>query len=157
MKTFVGNNNAFVVVWYDQSGAGRNLSQANANATDYGRQPRIVNNGIIERENERPFIRFFGTGGTVNYNSLNLSTNNTTQAGPLFIVNKFSGATGFILGSNSIYNYHSTPNSTLYNTSFTSNSIKNGSLWQNSTLVPTTTNGVWNTALMVNSIRSQSS
>ena len=120
IKSFVGNKSAFVVTWFDQSGAGRNLAQATA-----ALQPRIVNNGVIDRENGKPFIRFFGTASSTNYNSLNLATNNTTQAGPIFIVNEFAGSTGFILGSTSVYNYHSTPNSTLYNTSWTSAAIRN--------------------------------
>jgi hypothetical protein len=57
MKTFVGANSAFVTIWYDQSGNGRNATQA---AT--GSQPRIVNAGVIEYQNNMPSIRFLGLG-----------------------------------------------------------------------------------------------
>ncbi|MBC7863138.1 MAG: T9SS type A sorting domain-containing protein [Bacteroidia bacterium] len=56
LKTFVGANSAFVTIWYDQSGNGRNLAQAtNAN------QPRIVNAGTVHRQNGQPAIFLDGT------------------------------------------------------------------------------------------------
>lgn len=46
----VGAGNGFVVTWYDQSGSARHVTQS-----DTGRQPRIVNGGVIDRvNNERP-------------------------------------------------------------------------------------------------------
>lgn len=53
LKTFVGANSAFVSIWYDQSGNGRDASQATL--VD---QPRIMNAGSIEYLNNRPAIRF---------------------------------------------------------------------------------------------------
>jgi len=57
LKTFVGANSAFVTTWYDQSGNGRNALQATA-----GSQPRIVNAGVIDRQNSMPAIYFPGSG-----------------------------------------------------------------------------------------------
>lgn len=57
LKTFVGNNSAFVTTWYDQSGNGRNATQATT-----GKQPRIVNAGVIDRLNGKPAIRYLGQG-----------------------------------------------------------------------------------------------
>jgi hypothetical protein len=47
LKTFVGANSGFVTTWYDQSGNARNATQSTAS-----RQPRIVNTGTIERDND---------------------------------------------------------------------------------------------------------
>ncbi|KAA9325705.1 GEVED domain-containing protein [Adhaeribacter soli] len=55
LKGFVGNSNGSIVVWYDQSGYGRDLFQLLA-AT----QPRLVNGGVIHRLNKLPAI-YFGT------------------------------------------------------------------------------------------------
>lgn len=59
MKTFVGANSAYVTIWYDQSGNGRN-----ATATITGtNQPRIMLAGVIERQGNKPAIRFLGGNG----------------------------------------------------------------------------------------------
>jgi hypothetical protein len=56
LLAFVGvGNNGFVTTWYDQSGNGRNATQATA-----GSQPQIVSNGAIQTENGRPTLRFDG-------------------------------------------------------------------------------------------------
>jgi hypothetical protein len=55
LKTFIGANSGFIAIWYDQSSNGRNASQANT-----ARQPRIVNAGVIERQNTKPAIYFGG-------------------------------------------------------------------------------------------------
>ena len=56
LKTFVGANSAFVTTWYDQSGNARNALQATSTA-----QPRIVNAGVIDRQNSMPAIYFLGS------------------------------------------------------------------------------------------------
>ncbi|MCC6370570.1 MAG: T9SS type A sorting domain-containing protein [Bacteroidia bacterium] len=53
MKAFVGANSAFVTIWYDQSGNARNATQATT-----ANQPRIMNAGAIEYQNNRPALRF---------------------------------------------------------------------------------------------------
>lgn len=53
LLTFVGSNSGYVTIWYDQSGNGRNATQATAN-----NQPRIVNAGVVERQNGKPALRF---------------------------------------------------------------------------------------------------
>lgn len=55
LKAFVGTGSGFVTIWYDQSGNGRNASQATA-----GNQPRIVNAGVVERQNNMPAVRWLG-------------------------------------------------------------------------------------------------
>jgi hypothetical protein len=55
LKAFVGTGNGFVTTWYDQSGNGRNATQATA-----GEQPQIVDNGALITMNGRPALRFDG-------------------------------------------------------------------------------------------------
>ncbi len=57
LKTFVGANNAFVTIWYDQSGNAHHAIQATN-----GRQPRLVNAGVIERQGSMPAVYFQGMG-----------------------------------------------------------------------------------------------
>jgi hypothetical protein len=69
LKTFIGANSGFVTTWYDQSGNARNITQTTA-----ANQPRIINAGIIERQNNNVVISFDGsndrltrsTGFTIN-------------------------------------------------------------------------------------------
>ena len=56
LKTFIGSNSGYVVTWYDQSGNGRNATQANT-----ALQPQIVVSGTIQRKNARPAVYFNGT------------------------------------------------------------------------------------------------
>ena len=56
LKTFVGANNGFVTKWYDQSGNARDAAQTTA-----ANQPRIINAGLIDRQNTKPSIVFDGS------------------------------------------------------------------------------------------------
>jgi len=56
LKTFTGSNNAYVSTWYDQSGSGRNASQASTSL-----QPCIVLSGVIYRQNNSPTVYFNGS------------------------------------------------------------------------------------------------
>jgi hypothetical protein len=53
LKSFVGANNGWVSVWYDQSGNSRDASQTNATL-----QPQIVASGNIFRRNNVPTVYF---------------------------------------------------------------------------------------------------
>jgi hypothetical protein len=55
LLAFVGGGNGFVTTWYDQSGNGRNATQATA-----GSQPQIVASGAVITMNGRPTLRFDG-------------------------------------------------------------------------------------------------
>jgi len=61
LKTFAGNNSAFVTIWYDQSTNSRNATQ-----TTQANQPRIVNGGTIDRQNGKPCIIYDGTNDHFN-------------------------------------------------------------------------------------------
>lgn len=56
LTAFCGAASGFVRTWYDQSGNGRNASQASTSS-----QPLIVNNGVPIQENSGPAIFFNGS------------------------------------------------------------------------------------------------
>jgi hypothetical protein len=62
LKTFVGANSGFVTTWYDQVGNirnwGANNNQIQSTAAN---QPRIVNAGVVERDNGKPCVVFDGS------------------------------------------------------------------------------------------------
>ena len=64
LKTFITTNSAFVTIWYDQSGSGRNAIQATAAS-----QPRIVNAGVIDRQNHIAIIFFDGVNDVLSISS----------------------------------------------------------------------------------------
>jgi hypothetical protein len=68
---FAGAGDAFVEVWYDQSGFGFNATQANV-----VKQPKIVSAGALIIENGRPSIRFDGVDDQLVFGNSN--TNNFT-------------------------------------------------------------------------------
>jgi|GEM_PF-1159292 len=124
LKTFVGAGSGYVITWYDQSGNGLNLTQATAI-----NQPVLVNAGTINRENTRPFIRFWGVPG-VTFNSLALASQMTT-VGHVSAVMKFAaGGYGFILSHSGAYNWHSNPATALVY-SIATTSVQNGGGWSN--------------------------
>jgi len=51
LLSFVGANNGFVTIWYDQSGNGHNLTQLSSTS-----QPQIVNAGSVLTLNTKPYI-----------------------------------------------------------------------------------------------------
>jgi hypothetical protein len=57
LKTFVGANSGFVTTWYNQGdSSGRDVSQSTA-----ANQPRIINAGVVERENGKVRMLFDGS------------------------------------------------------------------------------------------------
>jgi hypothetical protein len=69
LKTFVGANSGFIVRWLDQSGNGYNLGQATAAS-----QPRIINAGVIDRQNGKVCIVFDGSNDAlINGSNINIS------------------------------------------------------------------------------------
>ncbi|MES2853744.1 MAG: fibrinogen-like YCDxxxxGGGW domain-containing protein [Bacteroidota bacterium] len=69
LLAFVGSNDAFVTIWYDQSGNGRNLIK-----TDNNVQPKIVFNGTFKYIGTRVAIDFSGNKGLVYSGSLSLAS-----------------------------------------------------------------------------------
>jgi len=65
LGTWIGANSGFVSIWYDQSGNGRDATQATNT-----RQPRLINAGGIDLKNGRPAVRHLASG----QNFLSVST-----------------------------------------------------------------------------------
>jgi hypothetical protein len=86
LKTFVGANSGFVTTWYDQSGNSRNATQSTA-----ANQPRIVNAGTVDRENNKPFIRFDGTNDFMNHEAQLFAT---TKVHDIFLTGNNRDNTG---------------------------------------------------------------
>lgn len=113
LKTFVGANSGYVVTWYDQSGNENDATQATAS-----NQPRIVNSGIIERENGYPTI-VFANSPSQSYFKKSFTLGNPVSG---FIVAKFNSSGDFLLDALSSTNVNSLYTTTttdirLYNTS----------------------------------------
>jgi hypothetical protein len=60
LKTFVSTNSGYVVTWYDQSGNSKNATQSTA-----GNQPRIINSGVVDRNNDDVAILFDGVNDKI--------------------------------------------------------------------------------------------
>ena len=69
LLTFVGSNDGFVTIWYDQSGNGRNLIK-----TDNNFQPKIVSNGAFKYIGTRIAIDFSGNKGLVYSGTLSVAS-----------------------------------------------------------------------------------
>lgn len=90
LKAFVPSpREGFIQIWYDQSGNGKDLEQTtNAN------QPRIVNNGIVDRENGLPAIVFQDVSDLMLAPSMNIQSfsavrkafNGTSSSGYQYLV-----------------------------------------------------------------------
>jgi hypothetical protein len=96
-----------------------------------------VASGVINREQNKPFIRFWGVVST-SYNSLNLSTGMTTVGHVSAVVRFIAGGYGFILSHTGAYRWHSTPGNNMIDAVNASTSVKNGSGWYNGNATTTT-------------------
>jgi len=129
MISFVGSSNGFVAVWYDQSGNQNNLKQV---TQIY--QPKIINSGVLITSNGKPFVGFYGTPSSTNYNHMDVSGGQVANNEQLFIVNKFgsaAGSDGFLLGHTSYFNYHSMPSTNLFHSQYANSSVYSGTLFIN--------------------------
>lgn len=69
LLAFIGANDGFVSIWYDQSGNARDLIK-----TDYNLQPQIVFNGTLKYIGTRVVIDFSGNKGLVYSGTLSLAS-----------------------------------------------------------------------------------
>jgi hypothetical protein len=123
LKTFTGAGNGFVSIWYDQSGNALHLAQPTAI-----NQPSLVTDGVVNRQNARPFIRFTTVPAP---NALLLATEMTTVGHVSAVHRMAPGTDGFILGHTGHYYWHSAPPGRLFDAGYTSNSIRFGAAWTN--------------------------
>ena len=76
LLAFVGAGSGYVVTWYDQSGAGRDVASATAAA-----QPRLVNAGTLEAAaNGRPWALFSGAQSLASASLADLPAGNADSA-----------------------------------------------------------------------------
>lgn len=76
LETFANGGDAYVSVWYDQSGNGNNATQ-----TSFSAMPKIVSNGSVILENKKPCILYDGIN-----DKFNLTTGVTSTDWSLFSV-----------------------------------------------------------------------
>ena len=89
------NQNIFVVTWYDQSGNGKNPTQATT-----GSQPRLVNAGNLELSGGKVAVRFVKT--STNFLTLTDTTANINNMSSYFVgafVGSTNGQIGYNLGT----------------------------------------------------------
>jgi len=72
--SFVGANNGFVSIWYDQSGNSRNATQVTQSA-----QPRIVNSGVVDKKSGKTALFFDGIDDLLNGAGFSLTLSNFTS------------------------------------------------------------------------------
>lgn len=110
LLAFAGAGSAFVSIWYDQSGFGRN-----ATASTLGFQPRVVNTGVVVTEFTKPAVSF----AIDNARRLIVPAASLTLPSPQTIatVSKLTAVTG--LDASVIFDSHDNVNHLLYNTGTT--------------------------------------
>ena len=96
LLAFVGANNGYVSIWYDQSGNGRNLTQTNVS-----RQPSIVSNGVVYTRNSVPTIFHDNVDDGILYSGSNYLTTNPLSVNIVASSNSNnSGARRAVQGTN---------------------------------------------------------
>ena len=76
-----GAGSGYVVTWYDQSGSGADFNQSTA-----AQQPRIVNAGVVDVQNNKPCLVFDGSSSGLLGNSTALALTNNIGAATFFNV-----------------------------------------------------------------------
>jgi hypothetical protein len=114
LKTFVGTGNSgFVTVWYNQADSAGIFGTKNATQTTAANQPRIINAGIVERQNGKVSIRLDGTN-----DGLIISTAVPLTSHSIFDVktttNTITTATSAMLTYSGEFAWSSTYDETLY-------------------------------------------
>jgi len=83
---FVGAGNGFVTTWYDQSGNGRNATQATATS-----QPQIVSNGNVLLQGGKPSIKYDGVNDYMTISTFTASVKTIFALFQQNIVNSYDG------------------------------------------------------------------
>jgi hypothetical protein len=93
------NQNIFVVTWFDQSGNGKNPTQATA-----GNQPRLVNAGNLELSGGKVAVRFVRASTTfLNLLDTSANINNISSFFVGAFVTTVNSQIGYAFGTNKMY------------------------------------------------------
>ena len=92
LKSFVGNGDGYVNIWYDQSGNGLHAAQANI-----ALQPTIMVAGSINRDNGKPSVYTYGGTGFLYYGPIN-QLNGSRQVTRMEVTRSRSDNFGIIEG-----------------------------------------------------------
>ena len=88
ISTFISSSNAFVTIWYDQSGNGVNATQSTALS-----QPQIAANGVIWTINSKPTIYALNTRSLMTFTAFT-----TTEVAQLLVGKKKTANTDRMTG-----------------------------------------------------------
>jgi hypothetical protein len=145
ISTFISSSNAFVTIWYDQSGNGVNATQSTALS-----QPQIAANGVIWTINSKPTIYALNTRSLMTFTAFT-----TTEVAQLLVGKKKTANTDRMTGfsgpggpgplfahwqDDNIYfqwkNYYSFPNSGISSTAYevlfgTTITTSTSQIWRN--------------------------
>jgi len=113
------NQNIFVVTWFDQSGNGKNPTQATA-----GNQPRLVTAGNLELSGGKVAVRF--VKASTNFLNLLDTSANINNMSSFFVgafVTTVNGQIGYAFGTNKMYFPFTTGGNTFVGYSTNSNAI----------------------------------
>ena len=100
-SALTANGNGFITTWYDQSGNGRNATQATV-----AKQPQIVSAGTLVTMNGKPAMQYDGSNDSMSSGSFAISQP---------ITRIFAGEMTALSGNNHLLNsYNGTPNTALW-------------------------------------------
>ena len=89
LTTFTGSGDGFVSVWYDQSENSVDLSNATASF-----QKRIVNTGVLNVDNGKPYLEYLGTD---TQGLFNVSSGLNSSNGTIYMTYNSSDSNGMLI------------------------------------------------------------
>ena len=85
LSSFIGSSDAFVTIWYDQSGRTNNIENVTLVA-----QPQIAQAGVIVTQFGKPTVRFNGSTTVLEKSTLDFTVNGLTSMGIITVFNTFA-------------------------------------------------------------------
>jgi hypothetical protein len=82
LTSFIGSSDAFVAIWYDQSGRANNIENVTLAA-----QPQIAQSGVIVTQFGKPSVRFNGSSWALSKSTLDFTVNGLTTMSIISVVN----------------------------------------------------------------------
>lgn len=82
LTSFIGSSDAFVAIWYDQSGRSNDITNVTLVA-----QPQIAQAGVIVTQFGKPSVRFNGSSTVLTKSTLDFTVNGLTSMGIITVFN----------------------------------------------------------------------